>query len=139
MSEVKFEKTEVGYIIDPPSETKEVFIPSPPTMTTVKINPRPVIILLADPVIGDGYEKAEELKVYAEGNKLFIVCPKSNDTDAIEATYNFIDKQAKSLNVKKNEIAIKYLGELADAAQEAVDYLLDELDVEVDDAEEFEF
>ena len=29
----------LGNIIDPESDTKQVFIPSPPTMTTVKTNP----------------------------------------------------------------------------------------------------
>lgn len=139
MGDVKFEKVEVGYIVDPESETKEVFIPSPPTMTTVKINPRPVIILLANPAIGEGYDKVEELKAYAEAKKVFIACPDGTDTDAVEAAYTYIDKKAKTLNVKKNEVSVQYIGDLADVAQEAVDYLVDELDADIDDAEEFEF
>ena len=42
---VEFKEYEgLGYFIDPESDTKQVFIPSPPTMATVKINPRPGII-----------------------------------------------------------------------------------------------
>lgn len=61
---------ELGYIIDPPSDTKEVFIPSPPTMTTVKINPRTAIIYITGGKISEGYEKLDALKAYAEENKL---------------------------------------------------------------------
>ena len=35
-----YEYEGLGYIVDPESDTKQVFIPSPPTMTTVKTNPR---------------------------------------------------------------------------------------------------
>ena len=34
----------LGYLVDPESETKQVFIPSRPSMATVKFNPRPGII-----------------------------------------------------------------------------------------------
>ena len=39
-----YEYEGLGTVVDPESETKEVFIPSPPTMATLKINPRPVVI-----------------------------------------------------------------------------------------------
>ena len=50
----------LGNIIDPESDTKQVFIPSPPTMTTVKTNPRSTILYITGGKIVEGYEKLEE-------------------------------------------------------------------------------
>lgn len=137
MGDVRFEKVELGYVVDPESDTKEVFIPSPPTNAIVKINPRPVLILFSEETIDEGYARAEELKEYARSQKLFIMCPA--DLNSVESVYQYLAKNVKDLNIKINEIQIKYMGDLADAAQEAVDYLVDELDVDVEDAEEFGF
>lgn len=75
---------ELGYIIDPPSDTKEVFIPSPPTMTTVKVNPRAAIIYVTGGKIVEGYDKLEALKAYAEENKLVLICPTATDAEEFE-------------------------------------------------------
>lgn len=128
---------DLGYIIDPPSDTKEVFIPSPPTMTTVKINPRNTIIYIAGGKIVEGYEKLDELKAYAKDNKVVIVCPTSTDAEEVAETYNYIDSKYKTLNIKKDAIAVKADEEFLDKAQEIVDYLVDELDADIDDAEVF--
>ncbi len=129
---------DLGFIVDPESDTKEVFIPSPPTTTTMKINPRPVIIYLTGGKVKEGYEKLEALKAYAEENKVVFVCPSSNDGEVVGDTYQYIQKNAKKINVKKNELCVQCLPECADEAQEAVDYLVDELDADVEEAEEFE-
>ena len=42
------------------------------------------------------------------------------------------------LNIKSNAISVKADAELVDAAQEFVDYLIDEMDADAEDAEEFE-
>ena len=68
---VEFKEYEgLGYFIDPESDTKQVFIPSPPTMATVKINPRPGIIYVTGGKVKEGYEQLEALKDYAEKIKL---------------------------------------------------------------------
>lgn len=130
---------ELGYIIDPPSDTKEVFIPSPPTMTTVKINPRKAIIYVTGGKITEECTQLDALKAYAEANKTMIICPESTDVDELAETYEYVTKKAKTLNIKANELAIMGDAENVALAQELVDYAIDELDADVDDAEEFEF
>lgn len=128
----------IGFIVDPESDTKEVFIPSPPTTTTMKINPRPVVIYLTGGAVKEGYDKLEALKAYAEENKVVFVCPSSNEGEVVGKTYEYITKNAKKINVKKNELTVQCLPGMADEGQEAIDYLVDELDADVDDIEEFE-
>jgi len=130
---------ELGFIIDPPSDTKEVFIPSPPTMTTVKTNPRDAIIYITGGKVVEGYEKLDALKVYAEENKKVIICPESTDAEEVGETYEYVTKKAKMINIKANSIVVMGDADHMEAAQEIVDYLVDELDADMDDAEEFEF
>lgn len=130
---------ELGFIIDPPSDTKEVFIPSPPTMTTVKINPRKVMIYVTGGKVVEGYDKLDALKEYAEANKVMIVCPEATDVDDLTKTYDYVIRKAKVLNVKANELAIMGDADNVGVAQELVDYAVDELDADLEDAEEFEF
>lgn len=132
-----YEYEGLGNIIDPESDTKQVFIPSPPTMTTVKTNPRSTIIYIAGGKVVEGYEKLEDLKAYAEENKVVIVCPTSIDPEEVAETFKYVQTKYKVLNVKRDEIAVMGDADLMDAAQEVVDYLVDECDADVDDAEEF--
>ena len=111
-------------------DTKQVFIPSPPTMATVKINPRPGIIYVTGGKVKEGYEQLEALKDYAEKNKVGIFCPTSLEAEEISKTYQHIQKSGKVLNIKRNELTV--MGD----AQEAVDYMVDECDADIDDAEE---
>jgi len=129
---------ELGFIIDPPSETKEVFIPSPPTMTTVKINPRKAIIYVTGGKVTEEYEKFDALKAYAEENKTMIICPEATDAEELAETYEYVTKKAKTLNIKANELVIMGDAENMEAAQAFADYAIDELDADVEDAEEFE-
>lgn len=134
---VEFKEYEgLGYFIDPESDTKQVFIPSPPTMATVKINPRPGIIYVTGGKVKEGYEQLEALKDYAEKNKVGIFCPTSLEAEEISKTYQHIQKSGKVLNIKRNELTVMGDAEHMDAAQGAVDYMVDECDADIDDAEE---
>ena len=130
---------DLGFIIDPESDTKEVFIPSPPTMVTAKINPRPAIIYITGGKVVEGYDKLETMKDYAETNKVVIVCPTAEDAEELGKTYEYVSMKAKLLNVKKDQISIKGDADHMDLAQEAVDYAVDEMDADLDDAEELDF
>ena len=130
---------DLGFIIDPESDTKEVFIPSPPTMVTAKINPRPAIIYITGGKVVEGYDKLETMKDYAEKNKVVIVCPTAEDAEELGKTYEYVSMKAKLLNVKKDQISIKGDADHMDLAQEAVDYAVDEMDADIDDAEELDF
>lgn len=130
---------DLGFIIDPESDTKEVFIPSPPTMVTAKINPRPAIIYITGGKVVEGYDKLETMKDYAEKNKVVIVCPTAEDAEELGKTYEYVSMKAKLLNVKKDQISIKGDADHTDLAQEAVDYAVDEMDADLDDAEELDF
>ena len=130
---------DLGFIIDPESDTKEVFIPSPPTMGTAKINPRPAIIYITGGKVVEGYDKLETMKDYAEKNKVVIVCPTAEDAEELGKTYEYVSMKAKLLNVKKDQISIKGDADHMDLAQEAVDYAVDEMDADLDDAEELDF
>lgn len=127
----------LGYIVDPESDTKQVFIPSPPTMTTVKTNPRPAIIYITGGKVKEGYDKLEDLKAYAEENKVVFVCPTSADPEEVSETFKYVETKYKVLNVKRDEISVQGDPDMMDAAQEIVDYLVDECDADIDDAEEF--
>lgn len=133
------EDGQAGYIIDPKSDEKEVFIPSPPTKMIQKINPRVGVILVTETPITEDYENLDSLKAYAKEKKVFIACPEETDVDALESIYKYMQSKAKKLNIKKDEIVVQYLGNMENAAQEFVDYAIDELDADLDDAEEFEF
>ena len=130
---------DLGFIIDPESDTKEVFTPSPPTMVTAKINPRPAIIYITGGKVVEGYDKLETMKDYAEKNKVVIVCPTAEDAEELGKTYEYVSMKAKLLNVKKDQISIKGDADHMDLAQEAVDYAVDEMDADLDDAEELDF
>ena len=130
---------DLGFIIDPESDTKEVFIPSPPTMVTAKINPRPAIIYITGGKVVEGYDKLETMQDYAEKNKVVIVCPTAEDAEELGKTYEYVSMKAKLLNVKKDQISIKGDADHMDLAQEAADYAVDEMDADLDDAEELDF
>lgn len=132
-----YEYEGLGYVIDPESDTKQVFIPSPPTMTTVKTNPRPSIIYVAGGKVVEGNDQLDALKAYAEENKVAIFCPFATGAEEVAETYNYIQSKYKVLNVKRDEISVQGDADHMDEAQEIVNYLVDECDADVEDAEEF--
>lgn len=130
IEEVEVYEYDGGTCVDPKSDTKEVFIPSPPTKMTQKINPRPGVILFGDWDI-------EALKAKADADKVVFVLPKDAEPENAEATFKFAVSSAKLLNVKKNEVTVGATAEALEEAQKFVDYVVDELDGELDDAEEY--
>lgn len=108
-------------------------------MVTAKINPRPAIIYITGGKVVEGYDKLETMKDYAEKNKVVIVCPTAEDAEELGKTYEYVSMKAKLLNVKKDQISIKGDADHMDLAQEAVDYAVDEMDADLDDAEELDF
>lgn len=112
-------------VVLPKSDTKVVVIPSPPTETTVEINPRPAVILLIDNI-------SDELKAYAKENKVVYVIPsKDADADDIAELYPWILRRGKSdLNVDKNQISIAASAEKLELAQAAAEIIQDDEDIE---------
>ena len=125
-----------GIVVDPESDMKErtvILIGK----QMVKCNPRPCVIYVTGGKIDAGYDKMEDLKAFCGDNKVVYFIPTATDAEELAATYDYIKKNYMELNVKPEEVSVKCLPECKDAAQELVDYLLDEFDVETDDAEEF--
>lgn len=126
----------LGYIVDPESDTKVVTVILIGKQT-VKANPRPAVIYVTGGKINENYEKLEELKAYCAENKVVYICPTGTDTEELGKSYQYAFDKFKDLNIVKEEISVKADSEHMEAAQELVEYVLDEFDVELEDAEEF--
>ena len=124
------------YIVDPESDTKVVTVILIGKQT-VKANPRPAVIYVTGGKINENYEKLEELKAYCAENKVVYICPTATDAEELGKTYQYALDKFKDLNIVKEEISIKADAENMGAAQELVEYVLDEFDDELEDAEEF--
>lgn len=131
-----YEYNGLGYIVDPESDTKVVTVILIGKQT-VKANPRPAVIYVTGGKINESYEKLEELKAYCAENKVVYICPTSTDGDELGKTYQYAIDKFKDLNIVKEEISVKADSENMSAAQELVEFVLDEFDDELDDAEEF--
>ena len=131
-----YEYDGLGYVVDPESDTKVVTVILIGKQT-VKANPRPAVIYVTGGQIDESYEKLEELKIYCADNKVVFICPKATDAEELGKTYQYALDKFKDLNIVKEEISIKADSEHLDAAQELVEYVLDEFDDELDEAEEF--
>ncbi|MDD7144409.1 MAG: hypothetical protein PUI73_11750 [bacterium] len=132
-----YEYDGLGYIVDPESDTKVVTVILIGKQT-VKANPRPAVIYVTGGKINENYEKLEELKTYCAENKVVYICPTATDVEELGKTYQYALDKFKDLNIVKEEISIKADEENMEAAQELVDYVLDEFDDELEDAEQFE-
>ena len=130
VEEVAVYEYDGGTVVDPKSDTKKVFIPSPPPEIEQKINPRPAIILF-------GEADVEALKAQADEEKVVFVLPQDGENATFEATYKFTVTGSKKLNVKKTAVSVKATACALETAQAFVDYVIDELDGDLDDAEEF--
>lgn len=126
----------LGYVVDPESDTKVVTVILIGKQT-VKANPRAAVIYVTGGKINENYEKLEELKEYCAENKVVYICPTATDVEELGKTYQYAIDKFKDLNIVKEEISVKADGENMDAAQELVEYVLDEFDDELEDAEEF--
>ena len=131
-----YEYDGLGYVVDPESDTKVVTVILIGKQT-VKANPRPAVIYVTGGKIDESYEKLEELKKYCADNKVVFICPKATDAEELGKTYQYALDKFKDLNIVKEEISIKADSEHLDAAQELVEYVLDEFADELDEAEEF--
>lgn len=131
-----YEYNGLGYIVDPESDTKVVTVILIGKQT-VKANPRPAVIYVTGGKINESYEKLEELKTYCAENKVVYICPTSTDVDELGKTYQYAIDKFKDLNIVKEQISVKADSENMGAAQELVEFVLDEFDDELDDAEEF--
>lgn len=130
VEEVAVYEYDGGTVVDPKSDTKKVFIPSPPTEIEQKINPRPAVILF-------GETDVEALKAQADEEKVVFVLPQDGENSTFETTYKFTVTGSKKLNVKKTAVSVKATAGALETAQAFVDYVIDELDGDLDDAEEF--
>lgn len=126
----------LGYVVDPESDTKVVTVILIGKQT-VKANPRPAVIYVTGGKINESYEKLEELKAYCAENKVVYICPTATDTEELGKTYQYAVDKFKDLNIVKEEISVKADSENLGAAQELVEYVLDEFDDELEDASEF--
>ena len=131
-----YEYNGLGYIVDPESDTKVVTVILIGKQT-VKANPRPAVIYVTGGKMNESYEKLEELEAYCAENKVVYICPTSTDADELGKTYQYAIDKFKDLNIVKEEISVKADSENMSAAQELVEFVLDEFDDELDDAEEF--
>ena len=130
---------ELVCVIDPESDTKLVFIPSPPTTTTQKINPRTPVNNQTAVRAEQSPERLEAQKAYCAEQKLVFICTDSLVAEQIQQAYEYMTLNERNLNVKKDRLVLKADAASMDAAQEAMDYLIDELDVEFEDEEIEEF
>ena len=121
-----YEYDELGYAVDPESDTKEITVILVGKQT-VKANPRPAVI----------YEKLEELKKYCADNKVVFLCPKATDVEELAKTYQYAVGNFKKLNIVPEEISVKSDDDHTKQAEELVDYVLDEYDAELDTVEKF--
>ena len=128
---------DLGYVVDPESDMKEITVILIGKQMA-KCNPRPAVIYITGGKITEGCDQIEALKAYAEENKTVLICPAATDTEEVAKTFDYVTKKAKMINIKANEIAVMGDAEHMDAAQAVVDYLVDECDADIDDAEEFE-
>lgn len=127
---------DLGYVIDPESDMKEITVILIGKQMA-KCNPRPYVIYITGEEINENYEKLEELKEYCETNKIVFICPKGDNLEAIEASYSYAVKNCKNLNIRPNDISVRYDVKFEDLANEFVEYLSDEYDIETEDAKLF--
>ena len=126
----------LGYVVDPESDTKVVTVILIGKQT-VKANPRPAVIYVTGGKIDENYEKLEELKAYCAENKVVFICPTATDEEELGKSYKYAFDNFKDLNIVVDQISVKADADNMDAAVALVDYVLDEYDVELDEAEEF--
>lgn len=131
-----YEYDELGYAVDPESDTKEITVILVGKQT-VKANPRPAVIYVTGGAINESYEKLEELKKYCADNKVVFLCPKATDVEELAKTYQYAVGNFKKLNIVPEEISVKSDDDHTKQAEELVDYVLDEYDAELDTVEKF--
>ncbi|MCB7305565.1 hypothetical protein NE683_08385 [Bariatricus massiliensis] len=126
----------LGTIIDPESDTKVITVILIGKQT-VKCNPRPGIIYITGGKVTENCAEIEALKTYCAENKVVLICPKAVDEEELGKTYQYVYNKYKDLNIDIEQVTIKADDEHMDAAEELVEYVLDEFDTELEDASVF--
>lgn len=134
ISKVTVEAFEGGYIVAPESEMKKVVIPSPPTITMIPIHPRDAVIYLTEQAITPESANIDAIKAYTEENKVVLICPGDKTEQAVVSAYQYAISNANTINIKKDAFSVKADEASMEAANAAVEALLDE-DAEVENAE----
>jgi hypothetical protein len=125
----------LGLLVDPESDTKEVFIPSPPSMVQVKVHPRDAVVLVSGGVVRQGWSELAALEEYAESNKVAILCPFSDDPEEVAKSYLWLERKCRSLNIRYGCWRVMATEGELEAARGVVDYLVTKLDADLDKAE----
>ncbi|MGI6231158.1 MAG: hypothetical protein ACOYJL_09710 [Tractidigestivibacter sp.] len=132
MADYEVIRNEKVTLVDPPSDTKKTFIPSPPSMVEVKVNPRPVEIVLGSPVPDEA-----ALGAWAVENKVVVALPAASDNDALVDVVKYLQSSKKSLNIT-DEIRVGAVAGSEEAASAFVSYYSDEYGEDLEDAGAFE-
>lgn len=132
MADYEVVKIEKATLVDPPSDTKKTFIPSPPSMIEVKINPRPAEIVVGSPVPDEA-----ALGAWAVENKVVVVLPDAADNDTLVEIVKYLQSSKKTLNVS-DEIRVAAVAGSEAAATAFVSFYSDEYGEDLEDAGTFE-
>lgn len=127
-----------GIYVDPVSDTEVVYIQSPPSFGETKINPRPVVILFSAGQITPEAPCVEVLKSIAEKEKLFILCPASFDEDLLVAAVDWLQSNARTLNIAANDVRTAYTAGSDEAARAFREMAQEEFEQEFQDAGKFD-
>ncbi|SHJ78565.1 hypothetical protein [Hespellia stercorisuis] len=126
----------LGTVIDPESDTKEITVILIGKQT-VKCNPRPGIIYVTGGKVTPDCAEIAALKKYCADNKVVLICPAATEGEELGKTYKYVYNKYKDLNIDIAKVTVKGDEDYMDAAQELVDYALDEFDEELEDATKF--
>ena len=124
-----YEYDELGYAVDPESDTKEITVILVGKQT-VKANPRPAVIYVTGGAINESYEKLEELKKYCADNKSYFCAQRQRMWKNWQKHISMLLVILKKLNIVPEEISVKSDDDHTKQAEELVDYVLDEYDAE---------
>ena len=127
----------VGIYVDPPSDIVWVYIQCPPSLVEVKKNPRPVVILFTADRIALGDVRINAIKMIAEEQKLFIVCPAAFDDDTLLDTVEWLQRNAKEMNIDPTDIRGGYAPDSEAASAAFREMASGEFEEEFRDAGEF--
>ena len=94
ISDVLVQEFENGIAIVPESDKKEIVIPSPPTVKTMLINPRPCVIYITDETANDN------LKAYCKENKVVIIIPAKQEIEDVVKSYDWAKNNVSTINIK---------------------------------------
>jgi hypothetical protein len=116
-------------MVDPESDTKQIFIPSPPSLSIVKIHPRAAVFLMSSGKEEKLYEQIEVLKTYAQEQNVMLICPFTDDFVEFEKSFCWIDKKRRVLNIDHNRYSVMGCEGYEKEAKSLAEYLANKYDV----------